>query len=48
MRQPKAKVSHQRMRVIDEILCLFEPEDFLRDTKLSGEFLLGYHCRARR
>jgi CRISPR-associated protein Csd1 len=35
----------KRMRVIDEILCLFEPEDFLRDTKLSGEFLLGYHCQ---
>jgi len=34
-----------RMRVIDEILCLFEPEDFLRDSKLSGEFLLGYHCQ---
>lgn len=35
----------KRMRVIDEILCLFEPEDFLRDSKLSGEFLLGYHCQ---
>lgn len=35
----------KRMRIIDEILCLFEPEDFLRDTKLSGEFLLGYHCQ---
>lgn len=35
----------KRTRVIDEILCLFEPEDFLRDSKLSGEFLLGYHCQ---
>ncbi len=35
----------KRMRVIDEILCLFEPKDFLRDSKLSGEFLLGYHCQ---
>lgn len=35
----------KRLRVIDEILCLFEPEDFLRDSKLSGEFLLGYHCQ---
>jgi CRISPR-associated protein Csd1 len=35
----------KRMRVVDEILCLFEPEDFLRDSKLSGEFLLGYHCQ---
>lgn len=35
----------KRMRVVDEILCLFKPEEFLRDTKLSGEFLLGYHCQ---
>jgi CRISPR-associated protein Csd1 len=24
---------------------MFRPEDFTNDTKLSGEFLLGYHCQ---
>lgn len=31
--------------LLDEVTCLFKPEDFLRDTPLSGEFLLGYHCQ---
>lgn len=35
----------KRMRWIDEIMCQFEVEDFLKDSKLSGEFLLGYHCQ---
>ena len=26
-------------------MCLFEADDFIKDTKLSGEFLLGYHCQ---
>ena len=24
---------------------LFQNEDFICDDKLSGEFLLGYHCQ---
>lgn len=35
----------KRMRVIDEIMSQFESDDFLKDSKLSGEFLLGYHCQ---
>ncbi|NLK22365.1 MAG: type I-C CRISPR-associated protein Cas8c/Csd1 [Epulopiscium sp.] len=34
-----------RESLIDEIMNLFEPEDFIKDTALSGEFLLGYHCQ---
>ncbi|AQW61977.1 type I-C CRISPR-associated protein Cas8c/Csd1 [Dehalococcoides mccartyi] len=30
---------------LDEIACKFLPEDFTSDKKLSGEFLLGYHCQ---
>ena len=30
---------------ISEIVELFEVNDFTRDDKLSGEFLLGYHCQ---
>jgi len=26
-------------------MCQFETDDFLKDRKLSGEFLLGYHCQ---
>lgn len=29
----------------DEVVCSFLGEDFLDDSKLSGEFLLGYHCQ---
>jgi CRISPR-associated protein Csd1 len=30
---------------IDQIVGLFQPGDFIDDRKLSGEFLLGYHCQ---
>ena len=36
---------HKKEVLLDEVTCLFKPEDFLRDTPLSGEFLLGYHCQ---
>lgn len=29
----------------DEVVSSFRGEDFLDDSKLSGEFLLGYHCQ---
>ncbi len=34
-----------RQQAIDEIIASFAPEDFTSDKKLSGEFLLGYHCQ---
>lgn len=30
---------------LDEVVNLFQPDDFMEDRKLSGEFLLGYHCQ---
>lgn len=30
---------------ISEVMALFHPDDFISDRKLSGEFLLGYHCQ---
>jgi len=24
---------------------MFEPDDYINDKKLSGEFLLGYYCQ---
>lgn len=32
-------------QAIGEIMDLFQKEDFVSDEKLSGEFLLGYHCQ---
>jgi CRISPR-associated protein Csd1 len=34
-----------REELVDAVQCLFRPEDFTNDAKLSGEFLLGYHCQ---
>lgn len=30
---------------LDEIVSLFQANDFMADQKLTGEFLLGYHCQ---
>ena len=32
-------------QAISEIMEKFMPQDFICDDKLSGEFLLGYHCQ---
>ncbi|MEW6290833.1 MAG: type I-C CRISPR-associated protein Cas8c/Csd1 [Thermodesulfobacteriota bacterium] len=35
----------KREQTLDEVMCAFRSDDFIRDTALSGEFLLGYHCQ---
>jgi CRISPR-associated protein Csd1 len=30
---------------IDEVMNSFKDDDFLSDKRLTGEFLLGYHCQ---
>ena len=37
--------SLKRQNLISEVTAMFTPEEFLNDKKLSGEFLLGYHCQ---
>lgn len=37
--------SKKRQRLIDEVVASFENGDFISDKRLSGEFLLGYHCQ---
>lgn len=37
--------SIKRQRMIDEVVASFQPDDFISDRPLSGEFLLGYHCQ---
>jgi CRISPR-associated protein Csd1 len=37
--------SKKRQQMISEVIASFNENDFLNDKKLSGEFLLGYHCQ---
>ena len=37
--------SIKKKRMIDEIIASFDSDDFISDKRLSGEFLLGYHCQ---
>lgn len=34
-----------REKLIDEIMALFDADEFIDNRSLSGEFLLGYHCQ---
>ena len=38
---------HELDKLHDEVVALFQGNDFMDDSKLSGEFLLGYHCQRR-
>ncbi|HCW06998.1 MAG TPA: type I-C CRISPR-associated protein Cas8c/Csd1 [Cytophagales bacterium] len=35
------------MELLDQINCKFNADDFVKDERLSGEFLLGYHCQRK-
>jgi len=41
----KGGAAISREKLLDDIMSLFEPEDFTNDSRLTGEFLLGYHCQ---
>lgn len=32
-------------KLMDDIVCAFNGQDFTVESRLSGEFLLGYHCQ---
>ncbi|THJ23636.1 MAG: type I-C CRISPR-associated protein Cas8c/Csd1 [Nitrospira sp. CG24D] len=32
-------------KLLDGIICTFRGQDFTSESRLSGEFLLGYHCQ---
>ncbi|SDX66139.1 type I-C CRISPR-associated protein Cas8c/Csd1 [Nitrosomonas halophila] len=36
---------HNMEMLLDEVVANFERDEFVSDRKLSGEFLLGYHCQ---
>ena len=45
LRAMSPRVLHKKAALLDDVVALFDPQDFLADTPLSGEFLLGYHCQ---
>lgn len=45
LRAKRAPFMHEMSKLLDGIICSFAGNDFLDDSKLSGEFLLGYHCQ---
>lgn len=45
LRANRPAVLLERDKLLDSVLGMFSREDFVSDSKLSGEFLLGYHCQ---
>jgi CRISPR-associated protein Csd1 len=45
LRAKRSGFLHEMEKLHDEVISSFSGEDFLDDRKLSGEFLLGYHCQ---
>jgi CRISPR-associated protein Csd1 len=43
----RPKLLRWAMSKLDEVHALFEVEDFKKDERLSGEYLLGYHCQRK-
>ena len=35
------------IELIDTICCQFKTDEFTQDSRLSGEFLLAYHCQRK-
>jgi CRISPR-associated protein Csd1 len=45
LRTGAAGFVYAREKLLTEVAAMFEEGDFIADRKLSGEFLLGYHCQ---
>ena len=45
LRSRRPAFLHRMEQLLDDVVSLFSPTDFLDDHKLSGEYLLGYHCQ---
>ncbi len=45
LRTNRPSILMRRDKLLDSVMSIFSTEDFNSDTKLSGEFLLGYHCQ---
>ncbi len=47
LRAKRGGPMHLLDKLHDDIVAMFQGDDFMDDRKLSGEFLLGYHCQRR-
>jgi len=45
LRAKRPGVLNSLKRVLDEVMNKFDGQDYKNDSKLTGEFLLGYHCQ---
>ena len=45
LKQARGGFLHNMDTLLNDIHAMFAPEDFTSDKRLSGEFLLGYHCQ---
>lgn len=45
LRAKRGGFMHEMEKLHDQIVCAFQNNDFIDDSPLSGEFLLGYHCQ---
>lgn len=45
LRTQRAGFLFSMEKLLDEVMVLFHGDDFTKDSQLSGEFLLGYHCQ---
>ena len=45
LRAKRPPFLHAMDKLLDEVIPSFQGSDFMDDSKLSGEFLLGYHCQ---
>lgn len=45
LRAKRSTFLNEMDKLLDEVICAFQAQDFLDDHQLSGEFLLGYHCQ---
>ena len=45
LRTNRPTVLLEREKLLDKVMGMFKTEDFISADKLSGEFLLGYHCQ---
>ena len=45
LRSNRPSVHLERKKLLDAVIGMFRQDDFTSDAKLSGEFLLGFHCQ---
>lgn len=45
LRARRPAVLLEREKLLDGVSCMFSTDEFTSDRKLTGEFLLGFHCQ---